>query len=125
LKAPKRGLVWVLDTEAMTSPLIWNIWTLLSLPAAWLAWSGLFFCATVVSFIWTSGDRRTPFLDGDSNGGAELDVLKLTSTTVLIPRIFVSVLFFMGFIYAIQAARFLTRWAGLNASVEGDRKADV
>jgi hypothetical protein len=113
------------DTKTMTSPLIWNIWTFLSLPAAWLAWSGLFFCATIVAFVWTSGDRRTPFLDGDSNGGAELDVLKLTSTTVLVPRIFVSVLFFMGFIYAIQAARFLTRWAGLNASVEGDWKADV
>jgi hypothetical protein len=109
----------------MTSPLIWNIWTFLSLPATWLAWSGLFFCITIASFVWTSGDRRAPFLDLDPNAGAELDVLKLTSTVVLVPRILVSVLFLIGFIYAIQAARFLTRWAGLNASMEGDEKSNV
>src|SRR5258708_26477020 len=109
----------------MTSPLIWNIWTFLSLPAAWLAWSGLFFCITIASFVWTSGARLKPFLDWDGSGGGAVDVLKITSTKVLVPRILVSVLFLIGFLYAIQAARFLTRWAGLNASVEGDRKADV
>jgi hypothetical protein len=102
----------------MTSPLIWNIWTFLSLPAAWLAWSGLFFCATIVSFVWTSGDRQTPFLDWVSKGGTEVEVLGPTSTAVLVPRVLVSALFLIGLIYAIQATRFLTRWAGLNAGDE-------
>jgi len=108
------------ETKTMTSPLIWNIWTFLSLPAAWLAWSGLFFCVTIASFVWTSGDRQTPFLDLDSNGGTRVEVLQPTSTAVLVPRVLVSVLFLLGFIYAIQATRFLTRWAGLNASVDRD-----
>lgn len=109
----------------MTSPLIWNIWTFLSLPAAWLAWSVLFFCITIASFVWTSGDRQTPFLDWDSNGGAGVDAIRPTSTVVLVPRVLVSALFLIGLVYAIQAARFLTRWAGLNASVKGDGKKDV
>ena len=104
----------------MTSPLIWNIWTFLSLPAAWLAWSGLFFCVTIASFVWTSGDRQPPFLDQDSSGGTKVDVLEPTSIVVLVPRVLVSALFLIGFIYAIQATRFLTRWAGLNASTKGD-----
>jgi hypothetical protein len=141
LKTPTRGLAWVLvrdvisnpgadlnsnlqDTKTMTSPLIWNIWTFLSLPAAWLAWSGLFFCVTIASFVWTSGDRQTPFLNWDGNGGVVVDVLHPISTVVLVPRVLISALFLIGFVYGIQAARFLTRWAGLNASVEKDRKVD-
>lgn len=143
LKTPQRGLVWLLvrnlafllygtlvlsfeqETKTMTSPLIWNIWTFLSLPAAWLAWSGLFFCVTIASFVWTSGDRQPPFLDWDSNGGARVDVLEPTGIAVLVPRVLVSALFVIGFIYAIQATRFLTRWAGLNASAEGDEQGRV
>lgn len=49
-----------------------------------------------------------------------MDVLMPTSTVVLVPRVLVSALFLIGFIYAIQATRFLTRWAGLNASTKGD-----
>ena len=43
-----------------------------------------------------------------------MDVLEPTSIVVLVPRVLVSALFLIGFIYAIQATRFLTRWADLN-----------
>ena len=56
-----------------STPPYWNIWLFLALPAVWLAWSLIFFIifsAGLLSFIWTSGDRRdpdlTPFTDDET-----------------------------------------------------------
>ena len=46
----------------MLHSLHWNMWVLLALPGVWLGRSLIFFLASLISYIWTSGDRRVPAL---------------------------------------------------------------
>ena len=88
----------VSKAAAQTStPLYWNMWLFLALPAVWLAWSLIFFSTSLLSFVWTSGDRRVPelapFTDDDT-----MDVMPMSFRvfTPLWPRIILTVVFTFG-----------------------------
>ncbi len=80
-----------------TSP-YWNMWLFLALPAVWLTWSLVFFTASLLSFVWTSGDRRvpdlTPFTDEDRTMG--FLPMSLRDFTPLWPRIILTVVLTFG-----------------------------
>jgi len=58
----EKGLNWIFAAAQPFTRPHWNLWLFLALPAVWLAWSLIFFSASLLSFVWTSGDRRVPDL---------------------------------------------------------------
>ena len=82
--------------RAFTPP-YWNMWLFLALPAVWLGWSLIFFSASLLSFVWTSGDRRvpalTPFSDDDT---MKFMPMSIRDFTPLWPRIILTVVFALG-----------------------------
>ncbi|KAG8840391.1 hypothetical protein FRC20_005619 [Serendipita sp. 405] len=82
---------WVQETAKSkeTRKVIWNIWVMLSLPVTWLAWSLIFFCVALISFVWTSGNGR--YLTAPTSSD--------TAAVILVPRILVTLLFLIGCLY--------------------------
>ncbi|KAJ7618440.1 hypothetical protein FB45DRAFT_1063108 [Roridomyces roridus] len=66
----------------------WNVWTLLAMPAVFLAWSVVFFILSITTFVWRTGS----VLDPDERQS-------LGRHAVLGPRIAVSVVLFIGLVY--------------------------
>ncbi|KAF7331048.1 hypothetical protein MVEN_02445100 [Mycena venus] len=66
----------------------WNVWTLLSMPAVFLAWSVVFFIVSIMSFVWRTGsvlDPNEPQLLGPE--------------AILGPRIAITVVLLLGLLY--------------------------
>ena len=94
----RSGIDLVSKAATQTStPLYWNLWSFLALPTVWLAWSSIFFSVSLLSFVWTSGDRRAPdlrpFTDDDT---MEFLPMSFRVFTPLWPRIILTVVFTLG-----------------------------
>ncbi|KAI6010544.1 hypothetical protein EDC04DRAFT_2580839 [Pisolithus marmoratus] len=81
---------WAQETQRTTTPILWNMWVLLALPAVWLAWcvSMIFFIASILAFVWRSGSTTDPSTPPSLNPEAAIG-----------PRVLISVLHFLGIIY--------------------------
>ncbi|KAJ6544246.1 hypothetical protein B0H19DRAFT_1170064 [Mycena capillaripes] len=66
----------------------WNVWTLLAMPAVFLAWSVVFFIMSITSFVWRTGS----VLDPDERQ-------LLGPHAVLGPRIAITVVLLLGLLY--------------------------
>ncbi|KAJ7499701.1 hypothetical protein FB451DRAFT_43488 [Mycena latifolia] len=66
----------------------WNVWTLLAMPAVFLAWSVVFFIISIVSFVWRTGSVVDP---------AERE--SLGRHAVLGTRIAITVVLLLGLLY--------------------------
>ncbi|KAJ7735110.1 hypothetical protein DFH07DRAFT_967345 [Mycena maculata] len=66
----------------------WNVWTLLAMPAVFLAWSVVFFIMSITAFVWRTGS----VLDPDERQS-------LGRHAVLVPRIAVTVVLLLGLLY--------------------------
>ncbi|KAF8173814.1 hypothetical protein K438DRAFT_1771979 [Mycena galopus ATCC 62051] len=66
----------------------WNVWTLLSMPAVFLAWSVVFFIVSIMSFVWRTGS----VLDPDEHQ-------LLGPQAILGPRIAITVVLLLGLLY--------------------------
>jgi len=87
----------VSKAAAQTStPLYWNMWLFLALPAVWLAWSLIFFSTGLLSFIWTSGDRRVPALAQLTDETMEFMPMSFKDFTPLWPRIILTAVLTFG-----------------------------
>ncbi|KAJ7226624.1 hypothetical protein B0H12DRAFT_1001506, partial [Mycena haematopus] len=72
-----------------TNALIWwNVWTLLSMPAVFLAWSVVFFIVSIMCFVWRTGS----VLDPD-------EPQALGSQAILGPRIAITAVLLLGLLY--------------------------
>ena len=90
----------VSQAAAQTStPPYWNLWLFLALPTVWLAWSLIFFSAGLLSFVWTSGDRRVPELTPFTDDDTTMDFIPMSFSdfTPLWPRIILTVVLAFGF----------------------------
>jgi hypothetical protein len=72
------------------------MWIFLALPAVWLAWSLIFFCAGLLSFIWTSGDKRIPALTPFNDEAMGFLPMSSKQFIPLWPRIILTVIFAIG-----------------------------
>ena len=97
-KRSKTNLVSKAAAQPSTS-LYWNMWLFLAFPTVWSGWSLMFFSASLLSFVWTSGDRRvpelTPFTDENQTKG--FMPMSFRDFTPLWPRIILTVVFAFGF----------------------------
>ncbi|KAJ6473208.1 hypothetical protein C8R45DRAFT_835429 [Mycena sanguinolenta] len=66
----------------------WNVWTLLSMPAVFLAWSVVFFIVSIMSFVWRTGSAL------DLN-----EPQSLGPQAILGPRIAITVVLLLGLLY--------------------------
>jgi len=98
LRDVERGMNWIFAaTQTSTRP-YWNLWLFLALPTVWLAWSLIFFSTSLLSFVWTSGDRRVPELTPSTDGDQTMGVMPMSfrDFTPLWPRIILTVVFTFG-----------------------------
>jgi len=87
----------VSKAAAQTStPPYWNLWLFLALPAVWLGWSLIFFSTGLLSFIWTSGDRRVPALTPLTDETMEYMPMSWKDFTPLWPRIILTAVLIFG-----------------------------
>ncbi|KAL0954996.1 hypothetical protein HGRIS_003922 [Hohenbuehelia grisea] len=81
---------WADAAGSMQKHIFWNVWVFLAMPAAWLAWSLVFFSVSVLSFIWRTG----------SSADFE-DPIRLSPRGELGPRVALSVVFVLGLVYFV------------------------
>ncbi|KAM6497285.1 hypothetical protein JOM56_007758 [Amanita muscaria] len=81
-----KAIQWSSDAVKTSRTVVWNIYTLLALPSAWLAWSLIFFVVCLMSIIWQPIDVNI----GSASG---LGPLHLAS------KIAVSALLFTGMVH--------------------------
>ncbi|TDL17467.1 hypothetical protein BD410DRAFT_831489 [Rickenella mellea] len=78
---------WAKESEVTSKNIFWNVWVMFALPAVWLAWSIIFFCIAILTFICTTGKNTdTPSnLPGTEKGawGIRLPLLGFFSLGVL------------------------------------------
>jgi len=67
-----------------------------SLHAVWLVWSLVFFLASILSFIWTSGDRRVLALTPSDDKATGLLPMSFNHFIPLWPQIILTVVFTLG-----------------------------
>ncbi|KAJ7476957.1 hypothetical protein B0H11DRAFT_2194740 [Mycena galericulata] len=77
----------------------WNVWTLLAMPAVFLAWSVIFFIISITSFVWRTGS----VLDPDERQS-------LGRHAVLGPRIAITVVLLLGLLYFALIIATLARY---------------
>lgn len=100
----RKAIIWVDESQKQTQTALWNIWVMLALPGIWLGYSIMSFIATILSFVWTSGNGKHVNPPDASD----------TSGVILAPRIIISIIFVIGAIYFIAALRVFAKWKGVS-----------
>ena len=90
----------VQESKTRRTSIFWNVWTLLAMPAIWLAWSLISFIVCMISFVWRTGTPQ----DMDK---------RLSRDQALIPRIVVSCVFAFGLVYFILIVFTLRRYGSM------------
>ncbi|KAK7053777.1 hypothetical protein R3P38DRAFT_2852086 [Favolaschia claudopus] len=89
----------------------WNVWTLLSMPAVFLAWSVIFFIICIMSFVWRTGSALDP---------EERE--PLGPQAILGPRISITVALFLGLLYFALIIGTLRRYGEGSSRSAGGRR---
>ncbi|KZT39646.1 hypothetical protein SISSUDRAFT_1045336 [Sistotremastrum suecicum HHB10207 ss-3] len=92
---------WAEEMQNSDAFVFWNVWVLLSTPAAWLAWSLISFCVAMLSYVWSAGDTGT--VD-------PADVKLLTPRQAIGPRTFITAVFTLGLFVFIAVVRTFRSW---------------
>ncbi|KIM20571.1 hypothetical protein M408DRAFT_130048 [Serendipita vermifera MAFF 305830] len=110
MRTMRKAVRWIEETHKKKQKLLWNIWIMLSLPVMWLVYSLLFFCITILGFVWTSGTGThvDPPTDDDR------------AAVILGPRIGVTVVFAIGFVYFCLVLNTFRVWSGVTISPNND-----
>ena len=82
--------------KTLTTSAVWNVWVLLATPAIWLAYSMIFFCATILTFVWTSGTESMPKAP--------------TAKMSIAPRVIVTIVFVLGVVVFAAIIRSFRSW---------------
>ncbi|KAI6043456.1 hypothetical protein EDC04DRAFT_2562735 [Pisolithus marmoratus] len=96
---------WAQETQRTTPPILWNMWVFLALPAVWLAWSMIFFIASILAFVWRSGSTTDPSTPSSLSPNAAIG-----------PRVLISVLLFLGIVYFGAIVKTLQGYGRVNGT---------
>jgi hypothetical protein len=83
---------WAEAAQRSRTSIWWNVWVLLAMPAVWLAWSMIFFLATIMSFVWRTG-AATDAMRTHDDGMPEREALAA--------RVVITTLFGLGMVYLV------------------------
>ncbi|KAJ7052024.1 hypothetical protein C8F01DRAFT_1172776 [Mycena amicta] len=87
----------------------WNVWTLLAMPAVFLAWSVIFFILSITAFVWRSAPDSSSEFTRPSNANINLGN---GNEEPLIQRILITFILFLGLLYFALIVVSLTRYTG-------------
>ncbi|KAG8902770.1 hypothetical protein FRB99_004132 [Tulasnella sp. 403] len=85
MKSMIRASRWAEAAQQTTQGILWNVWVFLSLPAVFLAYSVIFFCIAILSYVWTAGTVVEP--------------QPIANDVAWIPRTIITILFGIGLVY--------------------------
>ncbi|KIL69117.1 hypothetical protein M378DRAFT_21358 [Amanita muscaria Koide BX008] len=97
-----KAIQWSSDALKTSHTALWNVYNLLALPSAWLAWSLLFFVVCLMSIVWQP-------IDATIGGTGSLGPLHLAS------KIALSALLFVGMVHLSYA---LVAFAGYGSRLD-------
>ncbi|GJJ07955.1 hypothetical protein Clacol_002162 [Clathrus columnatus] len=113
MKSMYRAFIWAEEAQQATS-LVWNIWVLLSMPAVWIAWSMLFFCISILAFVWEQPNAFSfddIFTENDALTREALWKARFSSTgAAIVPKVLVSFVFILGLLYFALVIRTFRSW---------------
>ncbi|KAF8148061.1 hypothetical protein B0H34DRAFT_669162 [Crassisporium funariophilum] len=98
MRTGQKAVQWAEEARSSTTGILWNIWVLLAMPATWLAWSMILYLVCIMSLVW-----RTGTTDDLKRG-------PMTPSDVLGPRIAISIVLLLGFVYFILITSTLRRY---------------
>ncbi|KAM6489341.1 hypothetical protein JOM56_015242 [Amanita muscaria] len=108
MKSMYQASRWAEEARKSKTSLWWNVWVFLAMPSVWLAWSMVWFIASILSFVWRTGSVNDPSQPPP-----------LSFTVVLIPRIVISSVFLLGLLYFILIVWTLHRYSGSHGGMRG------
>ncbi|KAG8995780.1 hypothetical protein FRB93_001062 [Tulasnella sp. JGI-2019a] len=85
MKSMVKASRWAEAAQSTTTGILWNVWVFLSLPAVALAYAIIFFCISVMSYVWTAGSTNSP-------GPIREDI-------AWVPRMVITILFAISLMY--------------------------
>ncbi|PVF94317.1 hypothetical protein CPB86DRAFT_765975 [Serendipita vermifera] len=103
MRSIRKAARWVEESKKNRGAILWNVWVLLSMPVTWLAYSLLFFCVALMSFIWTSGagNHVDPPTKDETHG------------VILAPRVVITFVFCIGLVYFGLVLNTFRVWSGV------------
>ncbi|KAL0954997.1 hypothetical protein HGRIS_003923 [Hohenbuehelia grisea] len=105
-----KAKTWADAAGSRQKHIFWNVWVFLAMPAAWLAWSLIFFSVTVLSFIWRTGSLADPE-----------DPIRLSPREQLGPRIALSIVFGLGLVYFLLTLNTLRHYGSSMDTIWRDK----
>ncbi|KAJ3542229.1 hypothetical protein NMY22_g3579 [Coprinellus aureogranulatus] len=99
MRKTHKAAEWANESEKTSTSIFWNVWVMLAMPAVWLGWSMIFYIICIMSFVWQTGTISQPreYVSTDLN--------------ILIPRIVISCVLALGFIYLLLVAATFRRYS--------------
>ncbi|KAF9074689.1 hypothetical protein BDP27DRAFT_1316661 [Rhodocollybia butyracea] len=88
MRSMYRASIWAEEAQKTETLVWWNVWVLLGMPAVWMAWSMIFFIASILSFVWRTDAQSDPD-----------DWPPLSDQAALGPRVAITVVFGIGMMY--------------------------
>ncbi|KAJ2932784.1 hypothetical protein H1R20_g4311, partial [Candolleomyces eurysporus] len=109
MRKTHKAAEWANESEKSSTSIFWNVWVMLAMPAVWLGWyvilelrlrhipitnpavnrSMIFFIICVMAFVWQTGT------------GTDAEAPTQTASQILAPRIVISAVLGLGFLYLI------------------------
>ncbi|KAF8075802.1 hypothetical protein FPV67DRAFT_1469317 [Lyophyllum atratum] len=116
MRSMYRASKWAEEARKTNTLIWWNVWVLLAMPGVWMAWSMVFFVASIMSFVWRTGSTKDP-----------ADRPPLSVQGALGPRIAVTGIFLLGMVYFALIVKTLrgygTHAGGSSKLRQGERGA--
>ncbi|KAF6743449.1 hypothetical protein DFP72DRAFT_827759, partial [Ephemerocybe angulata] len=101
MRKTHKAAEWANESERSSTSIFWNVWVMLAMPAVWLGWSMILYLVCVMSFVWQTGtvSDRAPAS------------LLASDVEVLVPRIVISAVLGLGFVYLVLIALTFRRYS--------------
>ncbi|TFK53330.1 hypothetical protein OE88DRAFT_1241238 [Heliocybe sulcata] len=88
MRSMYRASRWAEEAQKSKTSIWWNVWVMLAMPAVWLTWSMITFIASILAFVWRTGDSSDPETRDPLSPIHELG-----------PRIVITCLILLGLLY--------------------------
>ncbi|KAJ3537256.1 hypothetical protein NMY22_g5662 [Coprinellus aureogranulatus] len=103
-----RASKWAEQAQKTKTLIWWNVWVMLAMPVVWMSWAMLFFLSSIMSFVWRTGSEDDPEVRPP-----------LPRKAALGPRIAITAVLALGFVYLFMIIRTLKQYGSGPQSLQG------